>query len=69
MKVCSGCIVDVNLSILYLVIVKKKLEKDISGLTNKLSCDSVVPKELAEFESFLISLKKLMSTNIYSERP
>lgn len=36
---------------------------------NKLSCDSVVPKELAEFESFSISLKKLMFTNIFSERP
>lgn len=67
MKVCSEGIVNVNVSILYLVIVKKN--RGGYFCINKLSCDSVFPKELAEFESFSISLKKLMFTNIFSERP
>uniref|UniRef100_A0A8C9QJC1 Small ribosomal subunit protein eS6 n=1 Tax=Spermophilus dauricus TaxID=99837 RepID=A0A8C9QJC1_SPEDA len=84
-KSVRDCIVDANLSVLNLVIVKKG-EKDIPGLT-----DTTVPRRLgpkrgsrirklfnlskeddcsgSSQSNFSISLRKMMSTNMLSENP
>ena len=59
---------DANLSVLNLVIVKKG-EKDIPGLTDTTVPQRLGPKELVESESFLISPKKMMSASMLSGSP
>ena len=67
-KSVRGCIADANLSVLNLVIVKKR-EKDFLGLTDTTVPRAWVPKELAESASFSISLKKMMSASMLCESP
>ena len=64
-KSVRGCIVDANLRVLNLVIMKKG-EKDIPVLQCLVAW---VPKELAESSNFSISLKKMMSASILCESP
>ena len=62
-KSVRGCIVDASLSVLNLVIVKKG-EKDIPGLTDTTVLCQWDLKELVESKSFLISPKKIMSASV-----
>lgn len=62
-KSVSGCIVDAKLNVFNVVILKKR-ERDIPGLTHTMCLGVLDPKELAESTNFSISLKNLMSASM-----